>query len=438
MALVRQMPELYLRGSLANVTMANLTEDEKLHVESIVEYVATHPGMARHRAGVIEELGNTIGADYASDKKCGDIEYQIAVWKGTVELFYHRKYTFHCRACGSDTWITQQGVPREINRQADKCPNCKQVRVTDAGDTDLEVGSYVTFDVFQDSYKYFDQTKRAPKCESPIDWIPGEKKYENPNDIINDDTQLVKFFGEFVWNYFRQQLAENVRKEHRKEPQKIVGRADKVITEEIIGQLSRLKCDFNYSHVDNPSNGRYTINVVGLLTPPELTAELAVLRKKATGLGIEVLCNPSEIQVVENADAGDLEAYVSKPEHVLVLDNHTKSGSDDESDSFTISQLSFRTVGAQKMDQDDHIATIDATDVMIAVRESLPEGDCQKIFDIQCGIGDVYDEFSERFGDDRPKKNHIAMFLGITTRSVNIYMENIRTVCLAHGLVPKN
>ena len=56
MALVRQMPELYLRGSLANVTMANLTANEKDHIDTIVGYVATHPGMARHRAGIIEEL----------------------------------------------------------------------------------------------------------------------------------------------------------------------------------------------------------------------------------------------------------------------------------------------------------------------------------------------------------------------------------------------
>ena len=33
MAIVRQMPELYLRGSLANVTMVNLTEQEKTHVD---------------------------------------------------------------------------------------------------------------------------------------------------------------------------------------------------------------------------------------------------------------------------------------------------------------------------------------------------------------------------------------------------------------------
>lgn len=515
------MPELYLRGSLANVTMANLTTDEKFHVESVVEYVATHPGMARHRAGVIEELGNTIGADYQSDKRCGDAEFQIAIWKATVELYYHRKYTFRCGACGSNTWITQQGVEREFNRQKLDCPNCKQVEVLFIGDTDLLPGigdkaiaiikeanseakatdllkalstpfkfthsccgkpagecdgceeqmillcvseptkeiqrllncdettarkatnhlkqsrSYVSFDEFQESYKYFTPVQNAPKCESPIGYLAGEKKYRNPDNIINDDTQLVKFFGEFVWNYFRQQLAENIRREHKKEPRKIVGRADEVITQELLALCQKMKIDHNYCQRDQPQYGRHTIAVVGLLTPPEFTAEFAVLCDKAKNHGVVVNCNASEIYVIENSNAESIEALISKPEHVMVLDNSTKSGGEDGDGGFTISQISFRTVGAQKMNQDD-IATIDANDVMLAVRDSLPDGDCKKIFDIQCGIGETYGQFSIEYGDDRAKKNHIARFLGITARSVTIYMENIRTVMLVHGMVPKN
>jgi hypothetical protein len=198
-----------------------------------------------------------------------------------------------------------------------------------------------------------------------------------------------------------------------------------------------MKITHNYCERDQPHAGRYAINVVGLLTPPEFTAEFAVLRGKAQDHNIKIECTPSEIQVIENSSAESIETMISKPEHVLVLDNSTKDGSENGGD-FTINQISFRTIGAYKMDQDDHVATIDANDVMLAVRASLPDGDCKKIFDIQCGIGGAYGEFSIEYGDDRPKKNHIARFLGVTARSVTIYMENIRTVCLAHGLVPKN
>jgi hypothetical protein len=432
------MSELFLRGSLANITMANLTQDEQTHVSSIVDYVAAHPGMARHRAAIILELGNTIKADYLDDRRAGDAEYKIAVWKATVELFYHRQYTFRCRACGSTTWITQQGVKREIDRQAPKCPNCKQVRVTESGDTNLVEGSYIDMVKFQASYQYFTALQNAPKCESPIDYIPGAKKYTNPNDIINDDDQLVKFFGEFVWNYFRQQLSENPRKEHRKEPQKIYGRADYIITEEILALCQNLKIDYNYSPHVNPSDGSYHINVVGLLTPPEFTAELAVLRKKATQYNIEIRCLSSEIQIVENSLADEIEAKVSKPEHVMVLDNNTKSGDDEDGNDFTINSLSFRTVGAQRMNQDDHVAVIDAIDVMEAVRDSLPDGDCKAIFDIQRGLGDAFDGFWAEYKDDKPKKNHIAKYLGIGVKSVTIHLENIRTICLVHGLIPRN
>jgi len=437
MGLVRQMPELYLRGSLANVTMKSLTPEEEKHVSDVVQYVSGHPAMAKHRAGVIDELGNTIGADYSSDKRCGDIEFQVAVWKATVELLYHRKYTFHCENCGSSTWVTQQKVVRNIDRQKIDCPNCKKTRVIEAGDTDLIVGSYITIKEFQDSYKNFTPVQRAPKSESPIAYTKGDKKYSDPNKILSDDKQLSKFFGEFVWNYFRQQLAENSRKEHRKEPREISGRADEIIVEEILALCKKMKIDFHYCKEDSPKRGKYTIAVVGLLTPPEFTAELAVLVKKGKTSGVEIQCDRREIHVIENKMAGELKALVSRPEHVLVLDNNS-TGTGDADGDFTISQISFRTIGAEKMNQDDHVAVIDTNDVIVAVRESLPEGVCQDIFDIQCGLGEIYNRFSDEHGDDRPKKNHIAKFLGITTRSVTIQMEVIRNVCLVHGLVPQS
>jgi hypothetical protein len=432
------MPELLLRGSLANVTMANLSDDEQTHVAEVIDRVANHPEMARHRSRFMKELGDTIGADYNDDRAVAEEEYQIAIWRAAVSLLYHRKYTFECVSCGSMTYKTKTGRPKALDRQYPVCPNCGNVHVTHAGETDFKVGSYVPHEEFQASYRDFSPAQDAPRCESPIRPIPGDKTYDDPDRILQDDRQLVKFFGEFVWNYFRQTLKENNRVEHRKTPQHICGPGDFIIVQELLSLCSRMKLDFNYCPHTQPENGIYHITILGLQTPPEFSAEFAVLRQKGIDNGIIVECDNTTIKVHQNSDAPDLEAYIIKPEHVLVLDGYSsESDSDDDGKSFTISQVSYRTVGIERMQQEDHVTTIDTSDVIEAVRASLPDGECKQVFDIWAGRGQTYIEFSEEFGDGRACINHIARHLKITTRAVNQHKETIKVNMLAHGMMPE-
>ena len=90
MPIIRQMPELYLRGSMANITMANMTPAERQHASDLVEYIATHENMQNHRMKLWREFGVTIGADYNDDSAAADEEYRIAIWRGVVDLYYHR------------------------------------------------------------------------------------------------------------------------------------------------------------------------------------------------------------------------------------------------------------------------------------------------------------------------------------------------------------
>lgn len=436
MAIVRQMPELLLRGSLAKVTMANLTDDEQAHVSKIVDTVVRHPDMQKHKSCFLKELGDTIAADYSDDRRIAEEEYQIAVWRAAVNLFYHRTYTFKCSACGSGYYTTQRGKPKPINRQQVPCPNCLNIKVTDAGETDLKVGVFMLHADFQASYHNFEATQQAPKCESCIDFIPGDYVYENPEAVLADPVQLVKFFGEFLWNYFRQTLKENSRAEHRKTPIKIVGPADQIIVEELLSLCSRMKLDYNYCHRTQPERGFYNVHIIGLQTPPEFSVEFAVLRERAKSHDIVITTDSTYIHVAVNSDASNIEAFVIKPEHVLVLDNHTsETQNNQEGQSFTIEQISYRTVGLNRMQQEDHVGIIDNKDVITAVRKALPDGDCQKVFDIWASEGDIYKRFSKEHGDKKPCINHIARFLGITTRAVNQHKETIAVNCLANDFV---
>ena len=62
--IITQLPELYLRGSLANETMANLTEAEKEKAAYITDFVANHDVLQKHKRRYMRDLSTTIGGDY--------------------------------------------------------------------------------------------------------------------------------------------------------------------------------------------------------------------------------------------------------------------------------------------------------------------------------------------------------------------------------------
>lgn len=438
MAKVRQLPELYLRGSLANITMAGLTHDQRQHADTIVDYVTHHPDMQKHKNKVMKKFGVTIGADYADDRENAEQEFRVAVWRGVINLFYHRKYSFQCRACGQSHYMTKRSKPKPLDRIQAPCPNCQKVEVVSPGDVpELTAGQFLTLEEFQASYKDMPDGWKAPTYRATIDPIPGELRYSNPNDIINDDRQLQKFFGEFVWNYFRQQINENKRKEHRKE-QEIVGPADYIILQDIISLCLRMEVDYNFCEKTEPRDGKYNIRIFGLFTPPEFTAELGMIRARADLYGITITTDHSGIAIHLKSDAPHIGTKVMRPEHVSVLDNFSCVAEDQDSCDYTVSQISYRTVGMERMDQEDHVQMHDNSESMRAVRGALPDGHCRDIFDILCQQGEKYLAFSEVYGDGEAKINHIAAFLGITTRAVNNFKQTIEVHCLANDLTPAN
>lgn len=459
MANVRQMPKLYVRGSLANVTMAGLTKDQRKHVDKLVEKVSTHPDMQRHKIKVMKELGVTIAADYSDDRLAAEEEYNIAIWRGVVDIFYHHKYTFTCRACNSGTYTTKRSKPKAIDRVQIPCPNCRKVEIDNPGEVDalkekVRLGEvFIDHDEFQASYKDMPEGFGTPTCKSTILPIAGARKYTDPQSIIDDDKQLRKFFGEFVWNYFRQQINENKRTEHRKDPVPLTGETDWLIVQEIISLCNLMGVDYNYCEKVEPQHGVYSIRLCGVTTPPEFTVEFARLRAKGELYGVQVTAGQSSIDVAVSPDAAPMpmnieidkktkeEIYrwqvkVYKPEHVSVLDNFSNAENDQENSGFTISQVSYRTVRGGRMDLDDHVESVDNREAMSAIRDALPEGHCQDVFDIFAGQSEIYDRFSAKYGDKEPRINHVAEFLGITTRAVNNHKESIRIHMDLNNLVP--
>jgi hypothetical protein len=141
------------------------------------------------------------------------------------------------------------------------------------------------------------------------------------------------------------------------------------------------------------------------------------------------------VYITETKNAPVINATVLKQERVNMLDRISNDSVDFDSD-YTVTQASYRTVGVERMDQEDHVDSYDSHEAYWLVRESLPEGHCRDIFDILSQYGEKYFEFSEKYGDNYARTNHIAAFLGITTRAVNQHKQIIQMHCLANDFIP--
>lgn len=432
MSTARQLAELYLRGSIINITIPNLTDDERLHVAAITDYVFSQKGVVKTRQMVARKLADTIGGEYREDKSAAEQETRITIWRAVVALYHHVSYTFKCKNCGTSSYRTKMGKTRTIDQLFDHCKRCMHVEVDTAGDTDLIPGSFVTKQVFQDSYAELTDKDELPTSKTPIAYIKGAAKYDNPDAIIESDLDLTKFFTEYLWGGFKQILKENERKQHNKRPSQMSDRADKIIVAELLAMLSKYKVAHNFCAKTQPEHGWFHIQVSLLQAAPEVSIELAVLLHKAYIYSIPVKLTNGRISVAETLSAPDIDALISKPEYVLVLDNYSTTTGDDDQGSYTLNSISFKTVEGVKMDLDNHILLSESSDWLDTVRSALPQGLCRTVFDFWCQRGELYQEFSEQYGDKEPRINHMAAFLGVGRKAIVEARQHIQINAFRH------
>lgn len=493
MALIRQLPGMYLRGSVANITMANLTPQQQEELREKFELLKNHEVLTGHRKRVIRELQQTIRGDYAEDAKTAEQEFQIAIWRGLVSILFHKDYSFQCQACGESTYLTQRGRPKAIDRIQTPCPNCKHAQVKNPGDSDLEAGSFILHSDYLDQFKDF--AGQPPELCSSIQYIPGDKKYEHPEKILDCPEQIRKFFGEFIWNYFRQQIKENRRVAHS-ETQTICVSAPEMVKEMILSACEKYKITVEMR--DEPHGCVFYCSV--MQSPPEFSVELADIIVEArtanqlvsvdnSGIicgeaGVQIFeqimrfCSSHRIKTTTKIRPGGRYIYPSRmnealqeylnqiaetaalcgqqliihDDYVQLIENRhtdsvlvsvqksrrlqTASSSTDEKQELDIEQIANRTLRGTTMDFENHTEMTDLVDARMITRSKLPDENCKRVYDILSQDGLVYEEYASKYGDS-PKTANIAQFLGITSRSVKGYKEAIKIYCLANDFVPQ-
>jgi len=455
---LRQLPQLYLRGAIANETMRHMAAEDRDNIDRLTREISTMPLLAGHKHRFVEKLGHTIGGDYHKNPKAAEQEFDIAIWRALVYLLHHRDYSYRCEACDQSEYITHKNKPKAFDRRYPVCPHCNNVRITNPGGSTYTVGQFVGMEEVQRTILKLGSSASPPQHNSSIISLKGTKKVYNHEAVLNDPQQLVKYFGEFVWNYFRQTLRENEIKFHQLEGfwvddgnggQKCIkgrfvsGPADQVAVEEINSLLTQLKIQHSYEPKANPAGGKFHVQVELLITNQSVSAALRSLIDRYNKLGVRITATDAEVMVDVLDGATIVEAIIATPQPVCIQGGST-SEDGQETSAYDVYQHKIRTcaIGGASM-QEDGIAQVESNDLIATIRDNLSDG-AQQVYDIMLGQGDTYDKFldfqrgprgtkSETYCD-RPRSTHIARFMGTSPRQVNAWVQDIKVQCLAHNV----
>ena len=466
MTKIRQLPEVYLRGSLANETMKNLTEKQRQRVDILTTHLSDHQCLAGHRTEFTFQLGRTIACDYNDSKELALEEFRIAIWRGVVHLLYHRDYEYECNNCGAGGYISQAGKHIKFNRRYEICPACNHCAIDHVGGTKLKQGSFVEFNEFQMTAERLRRGgAKPPTLKSCIRAIPGKPKIANPDKMLNDPNQIVKFFGTWVWNYFRQILLENKITRHERARVPVRGEADGIIAQCIANMFANARADYAYAFQDDHSDG-HLVTCNPLYTSPLLSVALGEFVNSINPGDYKKV--PHEIGIIKTASWRlrtigvklDVSRCGIRVKNISGLPPFITS-------EITIAnevQVVSNTIGGKKKDDDDVLDTIkqleqpnmypdegvpaiEQIERLQAVRHSLPDS-ARPVFNLlMCGTipddDDIYQQFIDENPDQLqsnhgiPRQNRMAQFLGCSTKDIKRCCEQIRTQCYAFGIVPE-
>lgn len=443
MSKVRQLSEVFLRGALANVTMKNLTREERTRIEELMVTIGEHEVLAGHKQEFIYKLGSTIAADYHDSTNAAQEEFQIAVWRGIVHLLYHTDYQFECSLCHSTSFLSQSNRLTPFNRRFDFCPVCNCCLISEPCDSLFKTNDPLTQEEYmQVAERLQMEHKRPPLIKSCITAIQGAPKVEDPERILNDPEQLKKFFGSFIWNYFRQILLENPITKHQKRVIGLFGPADKIAADAINLLLIDIKA-FHIYHGCPDRNQRYpmkgscyAINCDPLLvSPSDFYPRFWEIKERLSALGGDVAVSSNYIVVRDmQGQAPFSEFSASVNSEVQIVNNVVGHRSDDGDSIDVISQLEDQHM------LEDSTNAVEMRETITHVQHCLPDGDCQAVFQLLSGSGPIYQDFVLQYPDTPrvnqgiPHKNRMAKYLGCTAKDIKQHQQTIGLQLIAHGL----
>lgn len=383
MSIITQLPELCLRGSLANETMAHLTAEEQDRANEVMALVANHPEMEKHKRRYIRDMSTTIGGDYR-DREAAEQDYYVIIWRGVVMLYYHKRYEFECTKCASRTYKNKTGSMSEIRRRDDVCPNC-----------DCE----------------------GDNGESPIRAIVVGDRHPDPDSVIKDETQMSRWFSQQLANATRQQLRENPITTTTR-TNIVTDYADNQILRSVESLLNGSKVSHQKVKTDKNSTQSASVYFDVQACPSRIIGQISAIRQEAQENGVIVTLDPAGITIQRGPDCKNITQSVTEKVHVTML-TPSQRGPD------TPSPIEVPNEAEQ-----DHVAKIISDDFLATVDARLPTENCRAYRQIKSAQGPWYDRYLEQFGDAKVSLKNIEILLGLSKKELTTVRTQVEALTL--------
>jgi hypothetical protein len=417
MSIVRQLPKIYVRGSIANITMKNLSPQDKAKVETLVSYLYKHEKLQSSKSSFIRALRNTIGADYRDDIEAAIAEFHIPIWNAVVQLLCHKNYDYQCKHCKSATFTGKDGKTKEFDRTTYiPCPNCKHTQIN-------HQSSYIIIHIDQ-LPDYIKPGEPTPQCYPIIESSEHGPKHAQAEAILNDEQQLIKFVSSYIQNYEKQILRENKPAKTTKQVFTNVD-AFEHFKPKFLSLFTKhsAKITIFYNEAKD-----IIIVIDGLSSPLALTDDLLTLKQEVEPYGVVMKLTNDKIYFNGSYSVG-YSIKERKTAFVSVNDDSTSSARQDGKSSLD------NIPGGYGMRYDDHTEELAIREGCYKVRNALNDND-RDVFDILACSGPIYDAYAETYGEGRPCNGHIARFLNRNRKSIKDSINTIRVVSMANDLVP--
>ena len=444
MSYERQVPKLFLRGSLVNVTMKDINPQERQLVELTFHNLINDPELEESRIKFVKRFNRTIRADYRDDIANSEQDYNIALWRALVDLLSSRKINgFTCRNCGAASYTNRCGDTINFNQCYQISPCCNKILVAtnflNPDDCDLQT---------------------IENSKSPIVANRGERKYSD--EILNNRKELIKFVSRHISNYQQQCIKEN--------------QMAKYDTKKTISVPPLFKCaedlcaslkDYNISF-----NAHYRPKSYGKCELVPISTKFRTIFSVESLATYAALDKPSEIHISFDTFACDTDAIV---DIMLILQRHSEYGiihdlyddkivilstRDQELVEMTcnvkekIKFSNHRSEDSDGLDTaihggekkmigfgDDHETNVEMHEIINKIADNLNDHSrIVWILQVQSsgysvvGERDRYQEYSERYPGTKLNNTDLADYLGVSTRVIKRCREEIENQSRFHGL----
>lgn len=374
MSIVTQLPRLYLRGSLANETMVNLTPEQKRKIDDTLSKIIKSQILTSHKQRYSKILRQTIGSDYKS-QEAAEQDFLVVVWRGLVMLYYHHDYEFKCRYCKSSTYKNKTGASSEIRKRLEICPNCG---------ADSSVGI------------------------SPIKVIKIAPKHDDPDSVINDEDQLSKWFSRQISNATGQQLRENPITQATRTISTI-DCADKQIISSLLKILSHHK--IRARKVTTPNSSKTEIFFEISSVSSKIIGNIAELKKDSIKNG--VIFDISNFGVTIDRTDNCKFVSISVTEKLPISMTVDSQTSNQDYNSLDVSDCLSTT---------DNVITSDSISTILS---KCDDDIMKKYVEILMEFGPGYELYLETFDTTKVSLKNLKILFGINKNKLEIIRDKI-------------